>query len=137
MTQTGRQAWEKAQGLRRLPIKRSDVLDFNSTGEGQLAAKNGQTVTVYPRLSTPNLRNQVNDAKRRGLTILAVALYNCSYEYVYNWRATLQHRSWLGCKLEMARRPGEYAGTQHAILMPAKERTYTLAAFKLLLLGSG
>lgn len=112
-------------------------IDFNPKGECQLAARNGETVTVYPRLSTDDLRGQVNDARQRGLTVLAIALYNCSTRYVYAWRATLQNDAWLGCKLEMARRPGEYAGTQHAILMPAKERTYTLAAFKLLLLGSG
>lgn len=113
------------------------MIDFNLTGEAQIAASDGQTVTVFPRLSTDDLRSQVNDAQRRGMLVLAVALYNCSHEYVYDWRRTLQHSSWLGCKLEMARRPGEYRGTQHAVLMPAKERTYTLAQFEMLLSGRG
>lgn len=113
------------------------MLDWNVTGEAQVAAGDGQTITVFPRLSTDDLRAQVNTARRRGLTVIAVALYNCSHEYVYDWRQTLQHKSWLGCKLEMVRKSGEFKGTQHAIIMPAKERTYTPAQFEMLLLRGG
>lgn len=110
---------------------------FNSTGEAQVCASDGERVILYPRLSTDSLRRQINNAHNRALYIVAIALYNCSNSYVYEWRRTLQHGSWLGCDLEMARKPGEYKNTQHAILFPACERIYTLEQFETLLLGSG
>lgn len=113
------------------------MFDFNPTGEGQIAASDGARVILYPRLASSELRGQFNDAHKRGLTILAVALYNCSHGYVYDWRATLQTKTWMNCKLVMARRPGEYENTQHALIMPAKEQVYTLAQFERFLLGSG
>jgi len=110
---------------------------FNPTGEAQIAASDGERVILYPRLSTPNLRNQFDNAFDRGLSILAIALYNCSNSYVYDWRTTLQKSSWMGEKLVMARRRGEYKNTQHALIMPAREQVYTLAQFDRLMLESG
>lgn len=114
------------------------MFDFNPTGEGRVYATNGRTITEFPRLATePGLRLQVDEAHRRGLTIIGVMLFNCTHAYIFDWRNTLENNKWLGCQLEMRRQPGDYRGTENAILKPAKERTYTLQQFDRLLLGSG
>lgn len=107
---------------------------FNPTGEFQLIAQNDRERVQTAILSTGELRNVVDDMRARGLVILAICLLNCQTNYVYEWRRDLQSRTWLNCRLTMIRRRGEYKGTQHAIIMPAKERTYTLAQFEMLLL---
>lgn len=111
------------------------MLDFNPTGEYRLAASDGRRIIMSSRQSTLNLRRSVNDATERGLTVLAVCLYNCSDSYIYEWRNTLQTRTWLNCRLKMARRRGEYARTQDALILPAREQRYALGQFEQRFLG--
>lgn len=103
---------------------------LNTTCEAQIAASDGRVVVISPRLDKDRLRSQIDKAHERGLTVLAVALYNCHNGILYDWRSTLENRYWLGRPLAMVRKPGEYRNTQHAIMMPAEEREYTVDEFR-------
>lgn len=103
---------------------------LNVTCEAQIAASDGRVIVVSPRQSKDYLRSQIDKAYERGLTVLAVALYNCHNGQLYDWRDTLENRHWLGRPLAMVRYPGEYQNTQHAIIRPAQERVYTVDEFQ-------
>ena len=109
-------------------------LDFNSKCECQIIASDGRRWTVYPRLASDDLRQQIKTAQRLDLVVLFVALYNCSNDYVYEWHKDLQGKAWLNRKLTMTRRPGEYRGTQDVLYKPAVERRYSLAGLERLIL---
>lgn len=113
------------------------MIFLNEYAEQVVLAGDDKRRVLYPKLSTSFMRTSIDDAHKRGLTIIAIVLYNCATSYVYDWRRTLQSKYWLGQKMTMTRRAGEYTGTQDAILLPARIREYSIPELRQMFLGGG
>lgn len=77
------------------------------------------TATTHPRRATSRLERDISSARENGLLVVAMALFNQTFDFSYSWPRWLESRHGFGFELEKTRRASrEYHGLIDVFLRP-------------------